>query len=119
MHVQGIGPVSVNREYGLSIEMRAPMDVTEWLEKQEPTNESAASGNSVYYISATLHNDETQENSMWMLIRGVNFNHQDGLALGLDPNSPQSKTLIDFAHQCAMVTPAEATSLDKPAEENE
>jgi len=112
MHIQGIGPVSVNRDYGLSIEMRAPVDVTEWLGKQEPTNKSAASGNSVYYISATVHEDDTQENRMWMLIRGDNFNHQDGMALGLDLNSPQSKTLIDFAHQCMMVTPAEATSLD-------
>lgn len=112
MHIQGIGPVNVNRDYGLSIEMRSPVDVTEWLEKQEPTNKSAASGNSVYYISATVHSDETQENGMWMLIHGDNFNHQDGMALGLDLNSPQSKTLIDFAHQCMMVTPAEATSLD-------
>ena len=118
MHVQGIGPVSVNRDYGLSIEMRAPVDVTEWLEKQEPTNKSAASGNSVYYISATVHEDDTQQGSTWMLIHGDNFNHQDGLALGLDLNSPQSKTLIDFAHQCLMVTPAPSTNLE-PAEENE
>jgi hypothetical protein len=71
MHIQGIGPVSVNRDYGLSIEMRAPVDVTEWLEKQEPTNRSAASGNSVYYISATVHEDKAQENGMWMLIHAV------------------------------------------------
>lgn len=105
LHIQGIGPVSINREYGVALELRAPDEVTEWLVKQEPTHQSAAS-TSKYYVCVDLYQAEEHP---WIIIHGdVDANDYgelfpSGMALGLDMESPQAKSLLDFAQQSMLV----------------
>ena len=105
LHIQGIGPVSINREYGVALELRAPDEVTEWLVKQEPTPQSAAS-TSKYYVCVDLYQAEEHP---WIIIHGdVDANDYgelfpSGMALGLDMESPQAKSLLDFAQQSMLV----------------
>lgn len=105
LHIQGIGPVSINRDYGVALELRAPNEVTEWLVKQEPTHKSAAS-KSVYYVCVDLYQAEEHP---WMIIHGDVDAHDygeglpSGMALGLDMDSPQAKSLLDFAQQSMLV----------------
>ena len=102
LHIQAIGPFQSNRDYGWAGELRAPPSVVEWVGEQEATHKSAASP-SVYYIpmDLLLFSDDTCA----FLIHGDEKNHPKGLVMGVKPDNPAVKDLIDYALQigCGLV----------------
>ena len=48
LHIQGIGPIQVNRDYGMAMDLRAPDEIVEWLTEQQPKQRSAASKEDLY-----------------------------------------------------------------------
>ena len=104
IHLQGVGETQVNRKYGLALELQAPPELTGWLQEQEPTTVSPASGNALY-IRAEMHhffeNDTTQ-----LVILGESLNHPSGAALEMDLKEENLgvQTLIEFAKQNGLMT---------------
>lgn len=95
IHIQGIGDVGINRDYGFATKLRAPNNIVEWLGKQEPVLKSAAT-DGIYYIKA----DPVYTDDSWkILIHGEPaLNTPYGALIGLN-DSPNSKMVIDFVIQ--------------------
>jgi hypothetical protein len=95
IHIQGIGDVGINRDYGFATKLRAPDKVVDWLGKQEPVLKSAAT-DGIYYIKA----DPVYTDDSWkILIHGEpELNTPYGALIGLN-DSPNSKMVIDFVIQ--------------------
>lgn len=95
IHIQGIGDVSINRDYGFATKLRAPNNIVEWLGKQEPVLKSAAT-DGIYYIKAEpVYTDDSWK----ILIHGEPaLNTPYGVLIGLN-DSPNSKMVIDFVIQ--------------------
>lgn len=95
IHIQGIGDVGINRDYGFATKLRAPDKVVDWLGKQEPVLKSAAT-DGIYYIKA----DPVYTDDSWkILIHGEPaLNTPYGALIGLN-DSPNSKMVIDFVTQ--------------------
>jgi len=98
IHVQGVGEPTVNRKYGLAIELRAPPQLTEWLSEQEPTLSSPASGTMLYAPMSVLSYIE-HEGSVQLLIEGAELNHPSGAMLDISDDSVAVQTLIDFVKE--------------------
>ena len=98
IHVQGVGEPTVNRKYGLAIELRAPPQLTEWLSEQEPTLSSPASGTMLYAPMSVLSYIE-HEGSVQLLIEGEELNHPEGAMLDISDDSVAVQTLIDFVKE--------------------
>ena len=96
IHVQGLGPVEMNRPYGGAWELRAPDEVIEWLGQQNATHFSGAS-DAVYYVKMDVvqFDNDTQA----LLIHGTEMNHPEGLLMGCDAKSQSVKNVIEFAYQ--------------------
>ena len=96
IHIQGVGQPTVNRKYGIAIELRAPPALTEWLSEQEPVNKSPASGSMLYVpMTINIHGDNTAQ----FIINGEQLNHPSGAALNVNADSLPIKTLIAFAKE--------------------
>lgn len=95
IHIQGIGDVGINRDYGFATKLRAPNNIVEWLGKQEPVLKSAAT-DGIYYIKAEpVYTDDSWK----ILIHGEPaLNTPYGALIGLN-DSPNSKMVIDFVIQ--------------------
>ena len=95
IHIQGIGDVGINRDYGFATKLRAPDNVVDWIGKQEPVLKSAAT-DGIYYIKA----DPVYTDDSWkILIHGEPaLNTPYGALIGLN-DSPNSKMVIDFVTQ--------------------
>ena len=96
MHIQILGSINVNREYGYANELRAPPTVIEWLGEQEPILESGASKGHNYYIR--MDAVEFDDNTHALLIHGTPLNHEKGCLLGVNP-SPVVTQVFDYAKQ--------------------
>jgi hypothetical protein len=96
MHIQILGSINVNREYGYANELRAPQVVIDWLREQEPILESAASKGHNYYIR--MDAVEFDDNTHALLIHGTPLNHEKGCLLGVNP-SPSVTQVFDYAKQ--------------------
>tara|TARA_Y100000004_G_scaffold130783_1_gene147476 strand:+ start:1910 stop:2446 length:537 start_codon:yes stop_codon:yes gene_type:complete len=96
IHVQGLGPVEMNRPYGGAWELRANDDIVEWLSTQTPTHLSGASGERFYVKMDVVQFDN---GTQALLIHGAEWNHPDGLLMGCDAKSPSVKQVIEFAYQ--------------------
>ena len=96
MHIQILGSINVNREYGYANELRAPPAVIEWLKEQEPILESGASKGHNYYIQ--MDAVEFDDNTHALLIHGTPLNHEKGCLLGVNA-SPTVTQLFDYAKQ--------------------
>jgi hypothetical protein len=104
IHLQGVGDTPVNRKYGLALELQAPPELTGWLQEQEPTVVSPASGNALYIRAEMRHyfeNDITQ-----LVVLGESLNHPEGAALDMDLSTENLgvQTLIEFAKQNGLLT---------------
>ena len=100
LHIQGIGEPTVNRKYGLALELRAPTDLTNWLNDQEPTLMSPASGSQLYTQLEMLQYIE-HDNTVQLLIHGAELNHPKGAMLDISAESPAVQTLITFVRESA------------------
>jgi len=100
IHVQVLGEINVNREYGYASELRAPTEVIQWLNAQEPTFKSGAS-EGVYYVQ--MDAVRFPDNTNALLIHGEALNHEKGCVLGVDPSSPTITQLFDYASQADSV----------------
>lgn len=98
IHIQGVGEPTVNRKYGLAIELRAPPELTEWLSEQAPTLSSPASGSILYAPMSVLSYIE-HEGVVQLLIDGDELNHPEGAMLDISEDSLAVKTLIDFVKE--------------------
>ena len=96
MHIQILGSINVNREYGYANELRAPQVVIDWLREQEPILESGASKGHNYYIQ--MDAVEFDDNTNALLIHGKPLNHEKGCLLGVNP-SPVVTQVFDYAKQ--------------------
>ena len=96
MHIQILGSINVNREYGYANELRAPQVVIDWLREQEPILESGASKGHNYYIQ--MDAVEFDDNTNALLIHGEPLNHEKGCLLGVNP-SPIVTQVFDYAKQ--------------------
>lgn len=100
MHIQILGSINVNREYGYASELRAPEAVIEWLAKQEPVHKSAASDTRLY-IEAEVVKFKDTTNAF--LIHGTPLNNEAGCLLGVNPESPVVIQMFDYATQADKV----------------
>ncbi len=102
IHIQGVGK-QMNRKYGIALQLRAPLDVTEWLREQEPTNVSPASGEMLYIPASFM---ESVDGVSQLLLHGERLNHPDGAMLDLkQPNkSEEVKVLREFAFESGLLT---------------
>ena len=99
MHIQILGSIEVNRNYGYASELRAPSEVISWLKQQTPLLKSGAS-EGIYYIEmqAVVFDDNTNA----LLIHGEPLNHEHGLLLGVNP-TPTITQVFDYATQAECV----------------
>ena len=96
IHIQGIGDVSINRDYGFATKLRAPEEIVNWLSKQEPTEKSAAT-DGIYYVKAEVV--VLDVNKWRILIHGEPaLNTPYGALIGLSENS-NANMVIDFITQ--------------------
>jgi len=104
IHLQGVGEIQVNRKYGLALELQAPPELTGWLQEQEPTTVSPASGNALYIRAEMRHYFESDTTQL--VVFGESLNHPEGAALAMDPNAENLavQTLIEFAKQNGLLT---------------
>ena len=99
MHIQILGSIEVNRNYGYASELRAPSDVIKWLKKQTPVFKSGASEGKYYIeMQAVVFDDNTNA----LLIHGEPLNHEHGLLLGVNP-TPTITQVFDYATQAECV----------------
>lgn len=119
IHIQGVGEKTVNRKYGMALELQSNSDVTNWLLDQEPTLVSPASGN-LLYIEAQLHTFVEDNNQMRLLFLGDNLNHPQGAVLELDMSEENLavQALIDFAKNNGLIhiSAGEAFTAEEDAE---
>ena len=102
LHIQGVGP-SVNRKYGIALELRAPQTLTKWLSEETPTQESPASKEILYAPMEAWYYSELDITQL--LIRGSPLNHPDGAVLNVKTKSDSVKTLIEWLHKGVMQYP--------------
>lgn len=104
IHIQGVGPTQVNRKYGLALELQAPPALTSWLQEQEPTTVSPASGN-LLYIEAEMRHYFEDEDKTQLVILGESLNHPQGAALEMDMNDDNLavQTLIQFTKESGLL----------------
>ena len=95
IHIQGVGTPTVNREYGMAIELRAPPEITSWLREQEPDQKSPASGGMFYVKARVIH--YTEHDTYQLHVFGDELNHKDGVRLDLAEDVPLVQTLLKFA----------------------
>lgn len=95
IHIQGIGEPTVNRKYGIALELRAPISLTEWLNDQTPTHKSPASG-SMLYIPIQMYHYIEHDGTVQFLIQGEELNHPQGAMLDVSMESPAVETLVGF-----------------------
>jgi hypothetical protein len=95
IHIQGVGEPTVNRKYGIALELRAPVELTEWLSEQPPTLPSPASG-SVLYAPLEVISYVEQQGTVQLLIKGTELNHPSGAMLDVKDDSTAVGTLITF-----------------------
>ena len=95
IHIQGVGEPIVNRKYGIALELRAPTDLTEWLNDQTPTNKSPASG-SLLYIPLQMYHYIEHDDVVQFLIKGTELNHPSGAMLDVSMESPAVETVVAF-----------------------
>ncbi len=98
IHIQGVGEPTVNRKYGIALELRAPPALTEWLSEQEPTLASPASGSMLYAPMSVISYIE-HEGSVQLLIEGEELNHPKGAMLDVKDDSTAVATLISFVKE--------------------
>ena len=98
IHIQGVGDPTVNRKYGIAIELRAPPELTDWLSEQEPTLASPASG-SLLYAPMSVMSYVEHEGSVQILIEGAELNHPKGAMLDVKDDSTAVATLIAFVKE--------------------
>lgn len=116
LHIQGIGPIQVNREYGMAMDLRAPDDVVEWLSEQVPHQKSAASAED-YYVELIVrkYDVETKDTTVddagnshdgvyqFYIIGDEQLNWGEGAILDCNVQSYPVMSVIDFANQCDLV----------------
>ena len=104
IHLQGVGPTQVNRKYGLALELQAPPALTSWLQEQEPTTVSPASGN-LLYIEAEMRHYFEDEDKTQLVILGESLNHPQGAALEMDMKDDNLavQTLIQFTKESGLL----------------
>ena len=105
LHFQGIG-VEVNREYGLSVDVRVPNEISDWLKNQQATLQSAAGGGPIYVPTQMRVYDVDDKPVYQLFIEGSNndkLNHPDGAVLNMQPKSMMVAQLIDFCVQSEIV----------------
>ena len=102
LHIQGVGP-SVNRKYGIALELRAPKELTAWLSEQTPSEQSPASKETLYAPMELWQYPGDEENQFQFLIRGSELNHPNGAMLNMKNQSDAVKTLVDWAQNAELV----------------
>ena len=95
LHIQGVGP-SVNRKYGIALELRAPKTLTKWLSEQTPSEQSPASKEILYAPMEAWYYSE--QDIVQLLIHGSPLNHADGAVLNVKTKSDSVKTLTEWLH---------------------
>ena len=95
IHIQGVGEPTVNRKYGIALELRAPPALTEWSSEQEPTLASPATRSKLYAPMSVISYVE-QEGTVQILIEGEELNHPKGAMLDVKDESTAVSTLITF-----------------------
>ena len=99
IHIQGVGEPTVNRKYGIALELRAPISLTGWLAEQTAKLNSPASGNQLYIEMEVCHYPEADKNQL--LIHGTELNHPEGAMLNISSESGDVKVLMDFVKATA------------------
>lgn len=114
MHIQGIGPLEVNREYGLSIDLRTPDEVVDWLAEQAPKQKSAASGDDLYIelIVRKYPSVDEDEPYQFYIVGDYKLNWGEGAILDCNTKSFPVMSVIDFANQCGLVRECEGTPIN-------
>ena len=102
LHIQGVGP-SVNRKYGIALELRAPKELTAWLSEQTPSEQSPASKETLYAPFELWQYPGDEENQFQFLIRGSELNHPKGAMLNMKNQSDVVKTLVEWAQNADLV----------------
>ena len=118
IHVQGVGEPTVNRKYGIALELRAPPELTEWLSEQEPTLASPASG-SVLYAPLEVISYVEHEGTVQLLIKGTELNHPSGAMLDVKDDSTAVDTLITFVKNTSSGLVVESGDVYSTGEEEE
>lgn len=98
IHLQGAGE-PMNRKYGLSVEIRVPPEVTDWLGQMEPTLQSFASKDTLYVPVELVDDGEGHR----LLIEGDELNDERGMLLELSDESPNVGALIQFATENELI----------------
>lgn len=114
MHLQGKGePETGNRPYGLSVDIRVPDNIREWLKSQqdEPKSESTgeryctlndtSGGAPKDYLQTELFHDGSD---LYLLVHGTNLNHPEGALIQLDPNAITVSELYKFSSDNDIIT---------------
>jgi len=106
LHIQGIGPITVNREYGMAMDLRAPDEIVEWLGEQAPLQKSAASAEN-YYVELIVrkYNVEGKDEGVYQfyIIGDDQLNWGEGAILDCNVQSFPVMSVIDFANQCDLI----------------
>ena len=95
LHVQGVGEMG-NRPYGLSVDIRIPTDVAQWLAQQKGALRSANNEDGPKeYLTTTLYMDGDE--GVRLLVEGQSTNHGGGALIELDGSSSAVELLVDWA----------------------
>jgi len=98
MHIQGMG-ISDNRPYGLSMEVRVPPSVTDWLGMQKPTRESKASAGAMLYVPVRVlvYTDGEYQLLIASTVDGGDpYNHNEGLMLNIKKDTLNNTKFLQW-----------------------
>lgn len=109
LHVQGIGP-SVNRDYGLAVDLTAPADLITWV-KGLPRTELSGTGSKNRYapMQAAIRGEKVH-----FQVSGDSLNRSYGAAF--DVTNPSLVTFIQAVHAKATEEAAQAQAEVEAAE---
>ena len=120
LHIQGIGPIQVNREYGMAMDLRAPDEIVEWLSEQQPKQRSAASKEDLYVdliVRKYPGEGESEGPYQFYIVGDEQLNWRDGAILDCNVKSFPVMSVIDFANQCDLVHICEGDPINTKADE--
>ena len=119
LHIQGIGPIQVNRDYGMAMDLRAPDEIVEWLTEQQPKQRSAASKEDLYIelIVRKYPGEGEKEVYQFYIVGDEQLNWRDGAILDCNVKSLPVMSVIDFANQCDLLHICEGELINTTGDE--
>tara|TARA_R110002020_G_scaffold2899_7_gene13445 strand:+ start:560 stop:1006 length:447 start_codon:yes stop_codon:yes gene_type:complete len=118
IHIQGIGETD-NRPYGLSMEIRVPPSVTDWLAMQKPTRESKATSGAMLYVPVRVlgYGDEKYQMLIASTVDGGDpHNHTDGMMLNIKNDTMNNLKFLEWCKTSEVIEDVEGEPYTQESE---